>query len=97
MELVEGAIHHIPLFMRIVKGLQAKEKRASGSFFFYLNKSCFFECCVCSVFVDSFDCASGDSETDRFFEFRNIDFLVLKVRIATYFSCRVELSRTSCV
>ena len=62
-----------------------------------LDESCFFECLVCSVLVDSLD--TPGSENDRYclLEFRDKDFLLLEVCVFSNVSARVKLRRTSTV
>jgi hypothetical protein len=91
-------VHQI-LILVLSQPIARDKKRLcpSGHSLLVLYDSCFLQCCVCSVLVDCLDSSSRDSETDRFLKFRNVNFLVLEIYIASSFTNRVELSRTSCV
>ncbi len=76
-----------------MRGVKQKGRAKRGPFVF-LNYPCFFQRCVCAVFIDSFYRSSRDGEANRFLEFRNVNLFCLKVYISACFSDRVELGRT---
>ena len=44
-----------------------------------------------AALVDGFNCSSGESESDSFFEFRHINALFLEIGIFALHPCGVEL------
>ena len=50
-----------------------------------------------AALVDGFNCSSGESESDSFFEFRHINVLFLEIRIFTLHPRWVELGSASSV
>ena len=63
----------------------------------FLNYACFLESSVSTVFVEGLDSSSGEGNHHCLFEFRNIDALLLKIRVFADHAGRVELGCTSAV
>lgn len=63
----------------------------------YLHYSRFLESLIRTVFIDSFQCSSRKRDSDRLFELRNINTLLLKICVFSDFPSWVKLGSTSSV
>ncbi len=71
--------------------------KKSGLNRIFLDNSCFLEGVERAILLDSAECTSGDSQNDSFLEFRDVDALLLEIRVTANLAAGIKLRCTGAV